>query len=425
MAGVAAMSMYHQYRMYRSMMMYNAMGGMGGGYGYGNSPYGYGRRGMLLDEFDCRGGCPMNAFCDYGICRCRTGYDARYGQCWNRMDDFNGRQSDWNLRQQSDFNPYKPCNTDGECRLVDMNMICNMTASKTCQCRDDMKWNDEALECQVFIDVDCSSVKSIETIILNGTTPDGKEVETFDDSGIYNLTQTNGTLNVSEITADETLESSELTKLDPNNTSPDEIKQTFCKDMARVTRSYEQRLVEPPPKRESTDGSAGVGIIVLIVMLIILCCACVCIYKFCSKIKEAFTGGSKNEDYNMTSSHNDIGFPPPAMNTGFPPPDPNVGFPPPQAPLYPQIQPDPGLPPLGPAIPPTQPGYPSNPYPPNDAAPYPPMPDAGGPPPGLPYPVAPPGGAPPPYPPINGVPPYPPTGGAPPYPTQPPFNPTA
>lgn len=51
--------------------------------------------------------------------------------------------------------------------------------------------------------MDCSSVKSIETIILNGTTPDGKEVETFDDSGIYNLTQTNGTLNVSEITADE------------------------------------------------------------------------------------------------------------------------------------------------------------------------------------------------------------------------------
>ena len=56
-------------------------GGMHGGYGYGYSPYGMGggRRGMLLqDEFDCIGGCPMNAFCDYGICRCRTGYDARY-----------------------------------------------------------------------------------------------------------------------------------------------------------------------------------------------------------------------------------------------------------------------------------------------------------------------------------------------------------
>ena len=33
---------------------------------------------LLQDEFDCIGGCPMNAFCDYGICRCRTGYDARY-----------------------------------------------------------------------------------------------------------------------------------------------------------------------------------------------------------------------------------------------------------------------------------------------------------------------------------------------------------
>ena len=67
------------------MMMYQGggygYGGMHGGYGYGYSPYGMGggRRGMLLqDEFDCIGGCPMNAFCDYGICRCRTGYDARY-----------------------------------------------------------------------------------------------------------------------------------------------------------------------------------------------------------------------------------------------------------------------------------------------------------------------------------------------------------
>ena len=82
MAGVAAMSMYHRYRMYSSMMMYQGhgmgYGGYGGGYGYGHNSYGYGvtgQRGMLLaDEYDCIGGCPMNAFCDYGICRCRTGY---------------------------------------------------------------------------------------------------------------------------------------------------------------------------------------------------------------------------------------------------------------------------------------------------------------------------------------------------------------
>ena len=82
MAGVAAMSMYHRYRMYSSMMMYQShgmgYGGYGRGYGFGHNSYGYGstgQRGMLLaDDYDCIGGCPMNAFCDYGICRCRTGY---------------------------------------------------------------------------------------------------------------------------------------------------------------------------------------------------------------------------------------------------------------------------------------------------------------------------------------------------------------
>ncbi len=72
--------------MYQSMMYYKmgpGYGGYGMGYGgYGYNPYGMGygggRRGMLLNEFDCLGGCPMQAFCDYGVCRCRNGYDARY-----------------------------------------------------------------------------------------------------------------------------------------------------------------------------------------------------------------------------------------------------------------------------------------------------------------------------------------------------------
>ena len=75
MAGVAAMSMYHRYRMYQSMMMYGGYGsygmGMGGyghgygmghhgyGYNYGHNPYGMngGRRGFLSsDQFQCMGG---------------------------------------------------------------------------------------------------------------------------------------------------------------------------------------------------------------------------------------------------------------------------------------------------------------------------------------------------------------------------------
>ena len=37
----------------------------------------------------------------------------------------------------------------------------------------------------------------------------------------------------------QTLATSELAKLDIEQTNPDEIKQAFCRDMARVTRSYE------------------------------------------------------------------------------------------------------------------------------------------------------------------------------------------
>ena len=37
----------------------------------------------------------------------------------------------------------------------------------------------------------------------------------------------------------QTLATSELAKLDIEQTNPNEIKQAFCRDMARVTRSYE------------------------------------------------------------------------------------------------------------------------------------------------------------------------------------------
>merc|ERR1719228_2363705 len=234
------------------MMMYHG-GGMGysygGGYGYGHNPYGYegaGRRGMLLaDEYDCIGGCPMNAFCDYGICRCRTGYDARYGRCWNRIEDFNSNQDQWQLREQSNYNPYESCTSHDACRNVDMNMFCE-SEKGTCQCRNDMKWNEETLECQIYMDVNCTDVKTVES--PNNTLVSDEPDNEYDDQAIYHITSglnSDEKLNVSEITAEETLSSSELTKLDPNETSTDEIRQAFCRDIARVARSYEQTLVPP------------------------------------------------------------------------------------------------------------------------------------------------------------------------------------
>ena len=49
-------------------------------------------------------------------------------------------------------------------------------------------------------------------------------------------------VNVTSLTANETLVDSELTKLDLNNTSPKEIKLAFCREVARTARIY-----SPPP----------------------------------------------------------------------------------------------------------------------------------------------------------------------------------
>ena len=71
-------------------------------------------------------GCPSNAFCDYGICRCESGYDARYGSCWNNLENFNQNQEFWSRREQPGFNPYVSCNDHNQCtKEIDMNMICN------------------------------------------------------------------------------------------------------------------------------------------------------------------------------------------------------------------------------------------------------------------------------------------------------------
>ncbi len=84
-AAGAAMSVYHRYIMYKSMMSYRGWGYGGyGGYGYG---YGYNREGSRLALYStpCVGGCPSDAFCDYGICRCKQGYEARFGQCYRNF----------------------------------------------------------------------------------------------------------------------------------------------------------------------------------------------------------------------------------------------------------------------------------------------------------------------------------------------------
>ena len=41
----------------------------------------------MVNAHDCVGGCPNQAFCDFGICRCREGYEARFGSCYKNFQD--------------------------------------------------------------------------------------------------------------------------------------------------------------------------------------------------------------------------------------------------------------------------------------------------------------------------------------------------
>lgn len=57
--------------------------------------------------------------------------------------------------QSSNMDPFKSCNNTTDCHQIDMNLVCS-TKSKKCECREDMKWNEKELECQLYVDVDCS-----------------------------------------------------------------------------------------------------------------------------------------------------------------------------------------------------------------------------------------------------------------------------
>jgi len=106
----------------------------------------------------CLQGCPPNAHCEWGVCECDEGFRRAWGACHN-------------MNVTSVPEPPKPqnqtlaCSKSQECFGHDMNMVCR---DQTCQCREDMRWNSNALECQLYLDVDCSH--------LNYTTPVSEEV---------------------------------------------------------------------------------------------------------------------------------------------------------------------------------------------------------------------------------------------------------
>ena len=142
-SGLASMEAFHLYTQVKAMLIYKK-------YGHYNA---YDGLGVYKSPRRCDGGCPNNSFCDISICRCSFGYFPFVGKCWKGEKEI--KKQIIVSRRSSSFIRSKPCTSNVDCQAIDMNMVC-LEASRTCECRRGMKWNQERLECQIYFHIDCS-----------------------------------------------------------------------------------------------------------------------------------------------------------------------------------------------------------------------------------------------------------------------------
>ena len=469
MTGMATMGVYHRYMQYRMLM-----GGHHYGHGYSDPYYNQYYRGG-----QCMGGCPMNAYCEYGFCECRSGYVRGHGQCYRREDPMpdGGRGEE--------FDPFVSCDDSNTCQRIDMNMVCNTNVTVQqggrCECRRDFRWNLKAGECQFYLDVDCSAItydtppspvvlEAVNaTLAKNGAVggggdSGGEENDTDYGESVGEQDAVDSQSNDSEVanlTMEASLKNSLLSNIDPAKATEADIREAFCRDVDSF--SFEFGRQEGYPEANGVEGTAMVvGIVALLIFFTCFCAACCVAFKKTKQSlalgrlrRSGMAGGAamagiqelaeKEEENERNAAAGGSVFPNPTYQAQATPlhAGPVLHYPP--QPTFPLLSNEADSDPV--PIPPTQPGY-TNIYPPPEAAaaaypqpafppaqpvPYPPLPENGGsyppqayPPQAYPPQAYPPQAYPPQaYPPSAAYPPYPAGGTAPPY--QPPaqFTPSA
>jgi len=160
-----------------------------------------------------------------------------------------------------------------------MNLICNtnltVQAGGKCECRTDMKWNTQRSECQLYMDVDCSSItydtkpspvileavnKTLEKIAEKNKT-DTSTAELIGETTV-NATETETAKSNETISQnpDEALSNSLLTSLDPKKTSEKDLKEAFCRDIDSF--SFEFAQPQRQTYRPTSSGGSTVGSII-------------------------------------------------------------------------------------------------------------------------------------------------------------------
>ena len=234
-------------------------------------------------------------------------------------------------------------------------------------------------ECQLYLDVDCSSVTyetKPSTVVLEAVnkTLDSLEGKNTTEINLSDPSKPeNQTISASP---NATLANSLLSSIDKDKASKEDIKEAFCRDID----SFSWELGKPERQRQVSSGSSRsvgsiVGIVIGIIAITALCCCC-CVCFCCKgafdKIKKSFKSDKSYDDNggggmtfsNVQQSAGDPSYPPsyPAQPQGYDNAPPAI---PPSQPGYSNYPPEYNTNTSGPVYPPQ--------YPPTNQAPYPPV----------------------------------------------------
>jgi len=223
---MATYSVYHRYQNFKNMMSGRGFDG----YGNNNNDFynSYTRN-------ECIGGCPFDSHCEWGFCECNNGYERRFGRC--------GRVGSIFTPRPAQFDPFVTCANIATCQGIDINMICNteltVQAGGKCECKQDMKWNANAAECQMFIDVDCSAV-------TYDTPPSKIILDAVKQAEANNIVPVPQEAEIRTPTIEESVGSSLLSQIDKERATAAEMKEAFCRDVDSFSFDFNVDDGKPP-----------------------------------------------------------------------------------------------------------------------------------------------------------------------------------
>merc|ERR1719474_111905 len=251
-AGLAQYSVYHRYHRYRYLLYTR---------GYiDDDDWDEDYYSTYYEKKECLDGCPENSHCEWSFCECNPGHTKAWGQCSNtEKPEVTEERLNASITSLS-------CTYTSSCTPWDINMVC---INNKCTCRQDMKWNPKLLECQIFLDVDCSSIDyntepsslvqaaadKTKQGVLRTETPNAINVLDSLFSGQDLLSsKPEDMVKKDEIlivdnrteTIEESLENSLFKYVDTENASEVELTDAFCRDVDAFNEAFQSSTEGKP-----------------------------------------------------------------------------------------------------------------------------------------------------------------------------------